>query len=112
MQKLEKTLGFTREEISNLDIRTILKSKNLSKSQTRNIWREKIFQQQKEKLVNDCLSLPPIIFSEKDFDIIQYFISKPNYITDKKITGNIINFENFKGNIGNQRGKIFTFTKC
>ena len=104
--KVGKTLGFTREEVSNLDIRTILKSKNLSKSQTRNIWREKIFQQQKEKLVNDCLSLPPIIFSEKDFDIIQYFISKPNYITDKKITGNIINFENFKGNIGSQRGKI------
>ena len=104
--KVGKTLGFTREDVSNLDIRTILKSKNLSKSQTRNIWREKIFQQQKEKLVNDCLSLPPIIFSEKDFDIIQYFISKPNYITDKKITGNIINFENFKGNIGSQRGKI------
>ena len=104
--KVGKTLGFTREEVSNLDIRTILKSKNLSKSQMRNIWREKIFQQQKEKLVNDCLSLPPIIFSEKDFDIIQYFISKPNYITDKKITGNIINFENFKGNIGSQRGKI------
>jgi len=104
--KVGKTLGFTREEVSNLDIRTILKSKNLSKNQTRNIWREKIFQQQKEKLVNDCLSLPPIIFSEKDFDIIQYFISKPNYITDKKITGNIINFENFKGNIDSQRGKI------
>ena len=104
--KVGKTLGFTREDVSNLDIRTILKSKNLSKSQTRNIWREKIFQQQKEKLVNDCLALPPIIFSEKDFDIIQYFISKPNYITDKKITGNIINFENFKGNIGSQRGKI------
>ena len=104
--KVGKTLGFTREEVSNLDIRTILKSKNLSKSQTRNIWREKIFQQQKEKLVNDCLALPPIIFSEKDFDIIQYFISKPNYITDKKITGNIINFENFKGNICSQRGKI------
>ena len=104
--KVGQTLGFTREEVSNLDIRTILKSKNLSKSQTRNIWREKIFQQQKEKLVNDCLALPPIIFSEKDFDIIQYFISKPNYITDKKITGNIINFENFKGNIGSQRGKI------
>ena len=104
--KVGKTLGFTREDVSNLDIRTILKSKNLSKSQMRNIWREKIFQQQKEKLVNDCLALPPIIFSEKDFDIIQYFISKPNYITDKKITGNIINFENFKGNIGSQRGKI------
>ena len=104
--KVGQTLGFTREEVSNLDIRTILKSKNLSKSQTRNIWREKIFQQQKEKLVNDCLALPPIIFSEKDFDIIQYFISKPNYITDKKITGNIINFENFKGNIGSQKGKI------
>jgi phosphohistidine swiveling domain-containing protein len=104
--KVGKTLGFTREEVSNLDIRTILKSKNLSKSQTRNIWRKKIFQQQEEKLVNDCLSLPPIIFSEKDFDIIQYFISKPNYITDKKITGNIINFENFKGNIGSQKGKI------
>ena len=104
--KVGKTLGFTREDVSNLDIRTILKSKNLSKSQTRNIWREKIFQQQKEKLVNDCLALPPIIFSEKDFEVIQYFISKPNYITDKKITGNIINFENFKGNIGSQRGKI------
>ena len=104
--KIGETLGFTREEISNLDIKTILKSKNLSKSQTRNIWKKKILQQKKEKLINNHLSLPPIIFSEKDFEVIQYFISKPNYITDKKITGNIINIENFKENIASFNEKI------
>ena len=34
--------------------------------------------------------MPPVIFSEYDFDIVSYYDSRPNYITSKKVQGNLI----------------------
>ena len=36
------------------------------------------------------------IFSEKNFDVIEYYISKPNFITLKKIKAQIIKLESNK----------------
>ncbi len=38
--------------------------------------------------------LPPIIQSNLDFEIISYYQAKPNFITSKQITSNIINLKN------------------
>ena len=56
----------------------------------KNIWNSKIKKNKNVRKLNSLLSLPPIIFSKKDFEVIQYHISKPNYITQKKITASII----------------------
>ena len=91
--KVGKQLGFTRDELANLDLTTILKSKNLSKTKLQKIWRKKIELQKKKKQLNNFLNLPQIIFSRNDFDIIYNHLSKPNFITSKKITKQITKFE-------------------
>ena len=85
-------MGFTRDELSNLDLNTIIKSKNFSKTKLQKIWSEKIELQKKKKLHNRLLTLPQIIFSINDFNIITNQISKPNFITNKKITAHLLAF--------------------
>ena len=87
-----KKLGFKQNELCYLDIDTILKHKN--KNNLRNILKNKIKINLKIKKLNDYLILPPLIFSNDDFEIIEYYTSKPNYITSKKITKNLIKLKN------------------
>jgi phosphoenolpyruvate-protein kinase (PTS system EI component) len=49
------------------------------------------------------LILPPIIFSERDFEIIRYYVSKPNYISSKAVTAQlvILGKNNFNVNLEN-----------
>jgi phosphoenolpyruvate-protein kinase (PTS system EI component) len=49
---------------------------------------------QKRKNINEFLIMPPLIFSEKDFYVINYNLSKPNFITIKKITAEIEKISN------------------
>ena len=90
--KAGAVMGFTRDELSNLDLNTIIKSKNFSKTKLQKIWSEKIELQKKKKLHNRFLTLPQIIFSINDFNIITNQISKPNFITNKKITAYLLAF--------------------
>ena len=46
--------------------------------------------------LSDLMVLPPVIFSKNDLHVIQYFTSKPNFITSQQISGNIIILNNFK----------------
>lgn len=82
-------LGFSREELSNLSLSSIFKYRKLPKEKLVDLWRKKIRLQKEEKSKNSNLSLPPLLFSERDFEVLQYYISKPNFITNKKITGQL-----------------------
>ena len=88
-------LGFSREEMSNLSITEILKAKNHTNSKTKQIWKKLISKELSNKLIMDIQVLPPLIFSKKDFEIVNYFISKPNFITNKKITSSLCNLEKY-----------------
>ena len=84
-------LGLSREEIVNLDIKTIFNSyKKFNKTKLKQVLKKRILLNKKKKLLNDYLILPPIIFSRRDFEFIQYYVSKPNYITSNAITAKII----------------------
>jgi len=83
-------LGFTRDELSYLNIQSILNYKKHDKSKLKLLWKQKIRLEQKKKSLNSYLELSPIIFSKKDFKMIQYFASKPNYITNKSVKSSII----------------------
>jgi len=85
-----QSMGFSRSDISNLDIKTILTTYNkFDKKTLKTIWKKKIANQKKSYLINSNLHLPPLIFSVRDFDIIKYYIAKPNFITSEKIIGEI-----------------------
>jgi len=99
-------LNFSREEMACLDIKTILKLKNHSIAQIRDIWTRKINQEKIKKTLNDYVVLPPLIFSEYDFEIIQYNIAEPNYVTNKKITSEIIHLKHFDETVTDLNNKI------
>ena len=92
--------------MSYLDIKTILTSyKKFNQIKLKQYWRKKIEIQKKKMDINNFLILPPQITSEKDFEIIQYYLAKPNFVTQKSITANIVNLNNLK-EIPNLKNKI------
>lgn len=89
-------IGFKREEIANLEIKSILKDlKKFSKEEIKKKWKKQIAKNISEKEINQYLVLPPIISSSKDFEVIQHYTSKPNFISRKKVTGKIIQIKKF-----------------
>ncbi len=83
--KLGKLFEFNRDEISNLSINFILKHKNKQKNEIKNLWKKKIQSEKNLKFLNNYLSLPPLLIDECDFEIQSHYLSKPNFITSKKI---------------------------
>lgn len=86
-----KELGFSKDELSYLDIKVILQSKNQTQEKTKEIWGENIKKVKKNTENNNLILLPPLLSSKNDFYYLQYYISKPNFITSKKISGKIVN---------------------
>ena len=88
--ELGKSVGFSRKELANLTIKEILRTKYLNIKKLKKAWQNKIELNSLTKNLNNYMTLPPIIFSEQDFKIITHYIAKPNFITNKVITGNLI----------------------
>ena len=97
-------MNFTRKDLAHLDISTILKNKN--KIEIKTIWENRIKKNIEEKNLNDSLMSSPLIFSNKDFEILEYYISNPNYITSKKIIKNIIKLKNYDSRLDKLTNKI------
>lgn len=89
-----RDLGFKKEDMSHLDIKTVLTTyKKFNKNKLKKIWNKKINLQKKKFYVNNFLILPPVILSENDFEIIDYFVSEPNFVTSKSQTSEIVFLE-------------------
>ena len=94
-----KELGFFKEELAYLEIDYILKNyKRLSKSKLKKYWKEKIDSNKKTMKLKNFLVLPPIIKSITDFEFIEYHFAKPNYITSKIITSDIVSLQTINNN--------------
>ena len=89
-------LGLTREELANLSLEDIFKYKTKSKNELKEFWKKSITLNQKNFEISEYVQLPPIIFSENDFDVIHHYIAEPNYITKKKIISNTILLDDLK----------------
>ena len=87
-------LNFSRDEISNLDISFILSSyKKYTRDSLRKKWKKAVLKQKNKKLVFNNIVLPPIITSQNDFDIITYPFTKPNFVTKKKISSELVSIK-------------------
>ena len=84
-------LGFTREELAQLDVESIFLCEKENIKHTQDIWRNIIESRNHERILDEKIQLPPIIFSEKDFEIISYYSARPNFITHKKAEGETVN---------------------
>lgn len=85
-----RKLGFSREDLSYLDIQTVKETIGKDSDSIKRLWESRILQNKASYNLNSYVSLPPIIFSDKDFEIVSYYDSRPNYITAKKIMGDTI----------------------
>ena len=93
---LGSKLGFSRNEMSNLTIEQILEAKSIKKMEIKNYWKKCIEIQKKKFMINSFLILPPLIFTKDDFEIIEPYVSKPNFISREKIYGKLINLKTTK----------------
>jgi glutamine kinase len=99
-------LGFSRSDMSHLSISSIFSYKKYTKNILKQKWQKQILSETKKYNLAKSLILPPILSSEEDFDFIQYFISKPNFITSKKITGELIFLKHFEQKRSDLENKI------
>ncbi|MFW5795367.1 MAG: PEP-utilizing enzyme, partial [Bacillota bacterium] len=87
-------LGFDREQIKYLDVSALKASKYYKNKFDLKEFFSILIESNKEKHnFNSKIKLPPVIADEKDFKIIDSWISRPNFITDKKVIGEIVNLE-------------------
>lgn len=106
--KAGEKMGFTRKELAQLDINDIFRI-NLGEeiSKITELWKELIKTKEYQRLVHENFVLPSVIFSEKEFDIIEHYLAKPNFITQKVIESKIINInENNEKDIPEIEGNI------
>ncbi|MBN4049050.1 hypothetical protein JYT91_00365, partial [archaeon AH-315-M20] len=102
-----KLLGFSRSEMSQLDIGQLFNNLESDENEIAKKWKETIDIRTKEKELNDHILLPPILFSKKDFDVISYYFSRPNFITQKKIEGQTVDITHISSDkIPQLKGKI------
>jgi len=100
-------MGFSRKEISRLDINDILESSSqTSVHEITSRWKRLIQLKEEEMEINDYLSLPSIIFSEQDLDIIEHYDARPNFITQKSVESKIIELKEINKDIPDIEGNI------
>tara|TARA_Y100000590_G_scaffold310885_1_gene351202 strand:- start:7853 stop:10309 length:2457 start_codon:yes stop_codon:yes gene_type:complete len=87
-------LGLFRDDMSYLEIETILSSyKKYSKKELKLFLKKQISKNRFKFQINTKLTMPSIISSKHDFEIIEYHTAKPNYITEEIISEKIINLD-------------------
>ena len=85
-------MGFTRQELAMLFVEDIF-SDIRERHELAEKWKKTIYDRKKQRELNEKLELPPIIFSENDFDFIKYYTPKPNYITQKKVKARLLKLD-------------------
>ena len=83
-------LGFSRKQLANLSLSDILKYETMSKKKLIDHWKKKSISNNQRTQNNTFIQLPPILFSSHDFNIIQHYIAKPNFITNAELTSNTV----------------------
>lgn len=80
-----KSMGFSREELSHLDIETILSSAD--RNDKKELWSAIISGRKQRRTIENKLTLPSLIFFRDDFAIVPHHVARPNFITEKSTKG-------------------------
>ena len=102
-----ENIGFSREEISNCDLELLSKVNDYNYIEFKDLIKNLIDLRIHKKDLYQNLVLPQIIFSENNFDFVLSYSSKPNFITNKKISAEVINLDNIsEDNLQDLKNKI------
>ena len=84
-------MGFTRKEMAMLDINDIFRINTAADVQeTTRQWKNILQKNEKERLIHERLVLPSLLFSPEDFDVVQHYQARPNFITQKNIKSPVV----------------------
>ncbi|TGN08008.1 PEP-utilizing enzyme [Leptospira ilyithenensis] len=107
--KAGEIIGISREEIQYADLGLLLSFRNMEGSDVdfvKNRISSSIERHKKDAEVYRNLILPEVISKESDFEYIEFYDSRPNYITDKQIEGDIVAIEKKISSYDEIAGKI------
>jgi glycerol-3-phosphate cytidylyltransferase-like family protein len=106
-----EVLGFGREEMCYLDVPMLRAAGFYSgERELRDFWRISLQGMKEEYEKNSRLVLPPVIDGEMDFRVISLEEARPNFITQRSVSGEVLNLDLEPG--GNVRGKVVLLTKA
>ena len=88
IKKIGIELGFTKDEMSFMNINSILNFQN-NQLITKNKWKVKINKNKKEFAENELLQLPPFLKNKRDLYVIENLKSRPNFVTKKSVLADI-----------------------
>lgn len=88
------SIGIKREDASYLEIGDIYKAAyGSTSSNIYNEWMDLIEYRKSKHLITSAIKLPELILKEEDLDYFYLAQSKPNFVTQKQITGKIVVLE-------------------
>jgi glutamine kinase len=94
LAEIGKNLGFTREDLSSLSIESLFcLTPSTEVSEIVDLWSAQINGKNKNDEIYSYLTLPSLIFDEKDFEIIHSYTSRPNFITNLNIKADLIDLD-------------------
>ncbi len=86
-----ESFGFSREEMAQLDLLAIVNYyRNASRDEVVESWGSLIESRSRKKEILSLVTLPPVLFSEKDFFMPSSLSAAPNYITDQVVEGETV----------------------
>ena len=88
-------LGFDRNMLSHLSVENIkgVVSSKSSIAEIIDLWQSQITGKKINQNIYKYISLPGLIFNDKDFEIIESHTVRPNFITNSIIKGQLINLD-------------------
>ncbi len=89
-----RQLGFERAKLSNLSIESLMcVTPSTAIPDIIDLWSSQINGKYQNDVIYDYITLPSLIFDEKDFEIIHSYTTRPNFITDSLIKGELIDLD-------------------
>ena len=77
------------------------------------LWSSQISGKNENDAIYDYVALPSLIFNEKDFELIHAHTTRPNFITDSLIKGELINLDSLSDdNYDHVSGRIVLLEKA
>ena len=97
-------LGLSREELAHLDVSALRRAARQSrKAAILEDWSRTIGRNQGKKARDEQFSLPPLLFSDANLEVMGHHRSKPNFITRKSVLGRVALLD---GNVKVQGGAL------
>jgi len=89
-----KQLGFDRAELSHLSIESLMcLTSSTSIPDIVDLWSSQINGKNQNDAIYNYVTLPSLIFNEKDFEIIHSHTTRPNFITNSSVKGDLIDLD-------------------